>query len=117
MLIVETRGPILIIKLTGELERDELAKESEVVEQKLSEIEEPTILLDLRRYEGAHDLGTAWRELKLMADYGDKVRKVAVIGLLDWQKLATHLVAPFTKATEKFFEPDEIDDAFEWLRV
>jgi len=25
-------------------------------------------------------------------------------------------VSPFTKATERFYEPDEIQDALEWLR-
>ena len=39
-----------------------------------------------------------------------------VVGSLDWQKLATYLVSPFTKATERFYEPDEQNEAIEWLR-
>jgi len=47
--------------------------------------------------------------------YADKVEKIAVVGSLDWQKLATALVSPFTKAHERFFEPDEMDEASRWL--
>lgn len=50
-----------------------------------------------------------------MTHYADKVEKIAVVGSLDWQKLATGLVSPFTKAHERFFEPDEMDEASRWL--
>jgi hypothetical protein len=42
--------------------------------------------------------------------------KIAVVGSLDWQKLATLLVSPFTRAMERFFEPDEMQEALDWLR-
>ena len=57
-----------------------------------------------------------WQELKLVKSHGDRIQKIAVVGSLDWQKLATLLVSPFTKATERFFEPDEQQAAFDWLR-
>ena len=74
------------------------------------------ILLDLRSYHGASDLSTVWQELKLVTTHGDRVERIAVIGSFDWQKLATLLVSPFTKARERFFEPDEVQEAMEWLR-
>ena len=73
------------------------------------------LLVDLRKYDGAGDIATAWEEFKMVATQGDRVHKTAVIGMLDWQKLATLLVSPFTEAEERFFEPDEIDEAIEWL--
>ena len=116
MLSADYRGKILVLKLSGELKKEHLAEADELIDDKLDERESPPILLDLRRYEGAEDLSTAWQELKLLTTHGDRVEKIAVVGSLDWQKLATFLVSPFTRATERFYEPDEIQDALEWLR-
>ena len=116
MLSADIRGKVLVLKLVGELDKANLAEADQLVDDKLDESQDANILLDLRRYDGASNLSGAWQELKLMTTHGDRVEKIAVIGSLDWQKLATLLVSPFTKATERFFEPDEIQDALEWLR-
>jgi hypothetical protein len=109
------RGKVLVIRPTGELESDQLEGVAELLERKIEKDHNTLVLLDLRRYEGAHDLETAWRELRLVTHYADKVEKIAVIGSLDWQKLATALVSPFTRAEERFFEPDEMEAASKWL--
>jgi hypothetical protein len=116
MLSVDQRGKILVIKLTGQLKKEHLAESDKLIDQKLEGQEEARVLLDLRRYEGATELSTAWRELKLVTTHVNRVEKIAVLGFLDWQKLATLLVSPFTRATERFFEPDEQQEAFRWLR-
>ena len=116
MLSVDQRGKILVIKLRGELEKEHLAEADRLVEEKIDESHGANILLDLRSYDGSPDLSTAWQEFKLITTHGDRVERIAVVGSLDWQKLATLLVSPFTKATERFFEPDEVQEAMEWLR-
>ena len=116
MLSARTQGKILIFKSAGELTKEHLAEVDQLVDRKLEGLKDARVLVDLRRYDGAHDLGTAWRELKMVTSHADRVEKIAVIGSLDWQKLATLLVSPFTKATERFFEPPEMNQALEWLR-
>ena len=115
MLSVETRGKIVVLKLIGESRKENFEQAIQLLDEKIEGNDSPRLLVDMRRYDGAADLSTAWAEFKLVATQGDKVDKVAVIGSLDWQKLATLVVSPFTKATERFFEPDDIDDALEWL--
>lgn len=116
MISVDQRGKILVIRLLGELKKEHLEESDRLLDEKLDETEGSNILLDLRKYDGAPDLSTAWQELKLVTSHGDRVEKVAVVGSFDWQKLATLLVSPFTKAKERFFEPDEAQKAMEWLR-
>lgn len=115
MLSLETVGKILVLKLVGESRKEDFAEVVRLMDAKIGEDESPRLLVDMRKYEGASDFSTAWEEFKTVAAQGDRVDKVAVVGSLDWQKLATLVVSPFTKATERFFEPDEIDDAIEWL--
>jgi hypothetical protein len=117
MISVDQRGKILVIKLLGELEKEHLEEADRLVEEKLEESSGSNVLLDLRKYHGSSDLSTAWQEFKLVTAHGDRVEKIAVVGSFDWQKLATLLVSPFTKATERFFEPDEVQEAMEWLRA
>ena len=116
MLSVDQRGKILVVKLIGEVKKEHFAESDQLLEEKIEGDEDAVVLLDLRRYEGASDLSTAWQELKLVHTHANRVEKIAVVGSLDWQKLATLLVSPFTRATERFFEPDEIQEAFDWLR-
>ena len=117
MLSADYRGKILVLKLVGEFKKEHLEESDKLLDDKLEERQAPPpILLDLRRYEGAANLSDAWSELKLITNHGDRVEKIALVGSLDWQKLATLLVSPFTRAKERFFEPDEIQEALDWLR-
>ena len=116
MLSVETRGKILVLKMIGVLKQEHLDEANELLADKLEEIESGLVLVDMRRYEGAEDLKTMWKEFRLVTANKNSVEKIAIVGRLDWQKLATLIVSPFTHATERFFEPDEIDDAINWLR-
>ncbi len=116
MLSVETRGKILVLKMSGVMKKEHLDEASELVTEKIQESELGSLLVDMRHYEGAEDLKTMWNEFKLVTANKNSVEKIAIVGNLDWQKLATLIVSPFTKATERFFEPDEIDDAINWLR-
>ena len=116
MISIDRRGNILVIKLFGELRKENLDEVEQLIEGKIDANADLPLLIDLRRYEGAHDLSAAWGHFRLVSDYGDRVEKIAVVGALDWQKLATLLVSPFTRAKERFFEPDQIDEALAWLR-
>ena len=116
MLSVDQRGKVLVVKLTGELKKEHVAEADSLLDEKIGDDGDAQVLLDLRRYDGAPDLSTAWQELKLVTTHGNRVDKIAVVGSLDWQKLATLLVSPFTRAKERFFEPDEVQEALDWLR-
>ncbi|MDX1383691.1 MAG: STAS/SEC14 domain-containing protein [Thermoanaerobaculia bacterium] len=116
MMAVETRGKILVLKMSGILKREHLDDAQHLVDEKLSEVEHARVLVDMRKYEGAEDFRTLWEEFRLVTANRNTVERIAVIGRLDWQKLATLIVSPFTRATEKFFEPEEMAEALEWLR-
>ena len=66
MLSVETRGKILVLKMIGVLKQEHLDAASDLVNEKLQETENGLILVDMRRYEGAEDLKTMWKEFKLI---------------------------------------------------
>ena len=117
MLSVRSQGKLLILKLVGDLTSEHLAEADRLLDKKLEGKEDAHVLLDLRRYEGAGDLKTAWRELKLVRIHANRVERIAVVTSLDWQKLATGLVSPFTRAKERFFESRELDEALAWLRA
>ena len=116
MLSIQTRGRYLELKMTGVLKHEDLEEASEMVDDKLEELENAHLLVDMRRYEGAEDFKTLWEEFKLVTSNRNSIEKIAIVGDLDWQKLATLIVSPFTRAKERFFESDEMDEALKWLR-
>jgi hypothetical protein len=50
-----------------------------------------------------------------LKDYG-YVRRAAYVGAQDWAEWFVKLIGPFTRAEERRFQPDQLDDAVTWAR-
>ena len=63
------------------------------------------------------DLHGAWDDLKFgVKHYGD-IDRIAIVGDQRWEKwMAQVCCKPFTKATVRYFDKSEVDNAWKWLR-
>ena len=60
--------------------------------------------------------GASWEDLKFdMHHYAD-FERLAMVGEKKWEKLMTPLIKPFTKATVRYFDMDQIDQARHWAK-
>ena len=62
------------------------------------------------------DLHAAWDDIKFSAKHYSDFERIAMVGDRKWEEWMAKLSNPFTKATVKYFDSSEIDDAWSWLR-
>jgi hypothetical protein len=54
--------------------------------------------------------------MKFGRDYHKKIEKMAIVGDKKWQEWLTKVAEPFYAVEAKFFSPDDIDDAWAWVK-
>ncbi|MEH6576317.1 MAG: STAS/SEC14 domain-containing protein [Amphritea sp.] len=62
------------------------------------------------------DLNAAWDDIKFGAKHYSDFERIAMVGDRNWEEWMAKLSTPFTKATVKYFDKSEIDNAWSWLR-
>ena len=80
----------------------------------VSEAQKVRILAIMHDFDG-WDAGSLWETAKLDAKRFDHIERVAVVGERTWQQSAMGFSKPFTTATVRYFTPEQIDAAREWL--
>ncbi len=62
-----------------------------------------------------------WDAIKADTHFGLKdyrhVRRAAFVGAQDWVEWFVKLIGPFTRAEERLFQPDQLDEAVTWAKA
>jgi hypothetical protein len=58
-----------------------------------------------------------WEEIKWDAQHFNDIQRVAIVGEKSWQKWMTGICQQFTTASVRYFTPDQLDQAREWLNT
>ena len=59
--------------------------------------------------------GALWEDIKFDLKHFRDIDRLAMVGDRTWQKWMATFCRPFTSATIRYFDHDEITDAREWL--
>jgi hypothetical protein len=105
--LVETIGK-------GSMESEDYDRLMPVLERHIQDYKNVRWLFDMSDLESV-SIGTIWRDLKFEISHANDFEKVAFVGDHGWQKWAKLAIKPFTKAEIEFFEPDQIEQAREWI--
>ena len=75
------------------------------------------LLVLMGDFEGWGGLDAAKADFSLGTQQYRQVEKAAFIGEKKWQAWMIKLLDPFTRRTdEKFFEPEQLEEAWEWIK-
>jgi len=111
----KSSGPVVGYKVVGKVtvaDYQQLEPEARALVDKYENV---CLLLDLQEFAGEEV--KAWLpDLKFGHSFHDKIVKIAIIGNKRWEKWMTALVKPFYAKDAKFFHPEEMDKAWDWLR-
>ena len=76
-----------------------------------------SLLVLMGDFEGWGGLDAAKADFELGTQQYRQVEKAAFIGEKKWQAWMIKLMDPFTRRTdEKFFEPDQLEAAWQWVK-
>jgi len=76
-----------------------------------------TVNLLLEMTEFKWEKFSAWgTDMEFGRDYHKKIEKMAIVGDKKWQEWLTKVTEPFYAVEAKFFSPDDVDDAWAWVK-
>lgn len=111
-----TNESILVMRVTGRLTKDDLERLVAPLQEHVEHSDNPRLLMIMENFKGWENVAAFWKDLKLDTTYIGYFEKIAVIGEEKWEQWLIDLTNSLTKSEMKFFETDEADNAWSWIR-
>lgn len=104
------------LELSGKLLHKDYATFVPMLEKMIADNGSARCLVKMVDFEGI-ELRALWDELKFDMRHCGDINRCAIVGDKTWEKWATNLSKPmFPAATMKFFSPEQIDEAWFWVK-
>ena len=106
----ENGGKILVIHIKGKLVKADYERFIPEFERLVRHHGKLRVSFDMTGFHG-WDAGALWEDIKHFAD----IERLAMIGEKKWQQGMAMFCKPFTKATIRYFDHVDADEAQKWL--
>lgn len=112
----QTSKKALGVQLSGKLLHQDYQGFVPLLEKMIAEHGAARCLVELTDFQGI-ELRALWDELKFDLKHCADIQRCAVVGDKTWEKWAANLSKPlFPTAEIKFFPPEQIDQAWFWVK-
>ena len=106
---------IVAFRATGKLSHADYQAFLSELEQLIEENGRLSVLLELRDFHG-WDLAAAWDDFRFINEHENDFDRIAVVGSNQLERWMTAMEAPFLSAEVRFFDEDQLGEAWDWLR-
>lgn len=107
-------GRILEVRVTGKLTKEAYQKFVPAVDAQVKEYGKLRILFVMQEFHG-WTAGAMWEDLKFDLKHWKDIERLAIVGDKKWEKGMAAFCKPFTKASIRYFDVSQLDEAREWL--
>jgi hypothetical protein len=107
-------GRVLEVRVTGKLTKEAYQKFVPAVDGQIKEYGKLRILFIMRDFHG-WTAGAMWEDLKFDLKHWKDIERLAIVGDKKWEKGMAAFCKPFTKATIRYFDAAQIEEARQWL--
>jgi hypothetical protein len=111
--VVADKGT-LEVRATGKLTKEFYEAFVPVVEEQIKEFGKVRILFVMHDFHG-WTAGALWEDLKFDMKHWHDIERLAIVGESKWEKGMAAFCKPFTKATIKYFDESQLEEARTWL--
>lgn len=109
-------GDYIEVELSGKLAKEDYAAFVPVIESAIRQHGKVCLLVAMRDFHG-WTAGALWEDVKFdWKHYGD-IERLAIVGEKEWEAGMAQFCRPFTRATIKYFDISEIDEARRWITI
>jgi hypothetical protein len=111
-----TRGSDKVIgfKLSGKLHDEDYKHFVPLVDAAIAEQGKVRMLAWFHDFHG-WDAHALWDDTKFSTTHCTKIERIALVGEETWERWMATVCKPFTMATIRYFDADEIESAWKWL--
>ena len=110
----ENDGKVCVIHVSGKLVKADYEYFVPEFERLVRQHGKVRLLFDMTDFHG-WEASAAWEDFKFGIEHFADIERLALVGEKKWQQGMAIFVKPFTKATVRYFEHADADDARKWL--
>jgi hypothetical protein len=115
--ILDATGPIISVKISGELDRSEVSQIQAVALKAIQRWGKISALFALDDFLGWKREGN-WGDISFMTQHDQNITKIAVVGEEQWRDLICAFLAKgFRGAAVEYFVPTDLAKARAWLET
>jgi len=105
---------LLEVRLTGKLTKEFYERFAPAVEKQIAEHGKLRILLVMHDFHG-WTAGALWEDIKFDMKHWRDIERLAMVGETKWEQGMATFCKPFTKATVRYFDQSQLDEARKWI--
>lgn len=107
-------GNIFAIRLSGKLTKPDYEHFIPETERRIKQHGKLRMLVEMRDFHG-WTLGALWEDIKFDLRHFADIERLALVGEKKWEAGMAAFCKPFTRATVRYFDAAQRDDAIAWL--
>lgn len=106
---------IIFSEITGKLKKGEIKEMHPFIHEIIAKNKKVRWYFEMIDFKG-WDMEGFYEDLKMDASHADDYEKIAMVGDKKWEDMLAKGMKPFTSAEVKFFDLNQKDMAWEWIR-
>jgi universal stress protein A len=106
---------VVAFKAVGKLTHADYQKFLPQLEKMIEEQGQISLLLELENFHG-WDKEAAKDDYEFAKSHLDAFKRIAIVGDSRWEKWLTLMAKPFVNTEVRFFTPDQLSEAWDWVR-
>ena len=115
-ILEKSEGNCLGFKVSGKAQKEDYEMLLPKLDEAISVYGNINLLVVLEDFEGWDGLDTAKTDYEFGTHQYRQVERCAFVSDKNWPKWMVKFMDPFTRRTEeKFFEPEQLSEAWEWV--
>jgi hypothetical protein len=105
---------VIALKLSGKLHDEDYDRFVPMIDQSVAQHGKVRMLVEFHDFHGwsAHAL---WDDMLFAASHVHDIERIAMIGETTWEEWMAKVCKPFTRATIRYFDHAEADQARAWI--
>ena len=107
---------VIGVRVTGTLTSSDYEELRPKLEQRTREHGPLRVLILMEDWHGWDSLMALWEDLKTDVRLNEHVERLAMVGEEDWEQWMTEISKPFARGTLRYFDVDELEEAWSWVR-
>ncbi len=111
----EAGGKCLLVQLSGELTKEDYQHFVPEVERLIQREGKIRMLVRMHDFHG-WTMGALWEDIKFDLKHFADIERLALVGERQWEAGMAVFCKPFTRATIRYFDKSQYDEAQRWLK-
>ena len=103
------------IKVDGKLTKEDYSVLIPYLENRINESGPVNMLCDMTNFSGM-EIEAFWDDFKFCMSHLNDFKRMALVGDQKWLEWMTKSINPLFKTEMKYFHPDQLDEAWDWLK-